>query len=48
MKDLDGLKSVMSKGKQSESASAFATARSSLNVLLDGVELPPVGDVRYS
>ena len=48
MKDLDGLKSAMGKGKQSESATAFAAASNSLNVLLEGVELPPTGDVRYS
>ena len=48
MKDLEKLKEAVGRGKVSDSQSAYASVKESLNVLLDGVELPPVGDQKYS
>jgi hypothetical protein len=45
MADLDALKSA----KKPEAAqTAYAKAKETMNVYLDGVELPPLGDARYA
>jgi len=47
MKDLDGLKSAMG-ASADEAKRSYAKAKLSMDTYLEGVELPPLGDSRYS
>ena len=46
-KDLEALKEVNRKKPEAAQA-AYAKAKASMNVYLDAVELPPLGDQRYA
>jgi len=48
MKEFESLKSAMKSGKSDPALEAFAATTASFNVYLEGVELPPIGDARYS
>ena len=45
IKDLEALKAA---GKPDSAKAASAKAKASMDVYLDGVELPPLGDQRYA
>ena len=45
IKDLEALKAA---GKPDSAKAAYAKAKASMDVYLDGVELPPLGDQRYA
>ena len=46
-KDLEALKEVNRKKPEAAQA-AYAKAKTSMNVYLDAVELPPLGDAKYA
>ena len=48
MTDVEALKKAMGGGKPSEASKAYAASTESLNVYLDAVDLPALGDARYS
>jgi hypothetical protein len=47
MASADKLKAAMNSGKPTEAAKAYAAATAALNVYLETVELPAIGDPRY-
>ena len=47
MKDLGALRSSMASGAVDDAKTAYSKARASVEVYLEGVELPPLGDARY-
>lgn len=47
MKDLGALRSSMASGAVDDAKKAYSKARASVEVYLEGVELPPLGDARY-
>jgi len=48
MADVEALKKAMGGSKPSEASKAYAASTASLNVYLDAVDLPTLGDARYS
>ena len=48
MKALDTLKDAVERNKVKDVEAAYATTKTTLDVFLEGVELPPVGDAAYA
>ncbi len=48
MSDLERLQAAVKSGKRDDVRKAFAASRLSMDVYLESVELPPLGDARYS
>jgi len=48
LKDVEKLRTAVSGGKKTEMANSLDKTKTSLNVWLEGVELPKLGDARYN